>query len=135
MSSLSPDLLFEHFNRVGAHVDKIERKRAPASFGACDQVRVLRTTSPSDFFIAWWSPWPEGDPRAMHVVHVTGVTVDGNTLKLKDIDGASWVFTEAVGDFAQSVRDYHRQKATDPEYYAAVEARMVRSATGLLASF
>ena len=128
---IDPSSLFERYNRVGAHVDKIEAG-VPASFGTCDQVRVLfPAKSPREFVIAWWSPWPEGDPRAMHVVEVRGYVKVGDALTLEDVDGAIWRFTMAVGEFAQSVADYHRQVACDPEHYAALEAGALDAARSL----
>jgi hypothetical protein len=54
----------------------------------------------------------------MHVVEVRGYLKVGDALTLEDVYGASWLFT-AVREFAQSVADYHRQVASDPEHYTA----------------
>jgi hypothetical protein len=128
------DFVFARYNLTGAHVDQVEGTER-ASFGTCDQVRVMRWVSPTNFYMCWWSPWPEEDPRALHNIHVVAVRADDDvTLILEGHDGVLWEFSDAEGEFAKSVRDYHRQKTTDPAdpaYYAALEARSVAAAQDL----
>ena len=129
----TPLSLFDWVNRLGAQVDRlIEGNRT--SWGTCDQVRVLRALSPKDFWIAWWSPWPEQEPRALHVLHVIGVAPpkDADTLILISETGERWEFSRAGDEAAGGVRDYHRHMATDPERYAELERNHIQAAMNLL---
>src|ERR1700730_2849491 len=95
--------------------------------------RLIARKVPREFVIAWWSPWPEGDPRAMHVVEVRGYIKVGDALTLEDVYGASWLFT-AVREFARRVGDYHRPVASDPEHYTASSsvAALITPSAGVL---
>jgi hypothetical protein len=131
MVPMSPAALFDHYNRLGAHVDKAEPGESlpGASFGTCDQVRVLAQSGPKVFVIVWWSPWPEGEARAMHVVDVVGLEPHESGITLVDRDGARWTFTQAEGEYAASVAAYHAHQAGDPEFYAELEKNAIEAAS------
>jgi hypothetical protein len=131
--STDPATLFERVNAIGAQVDRLlEGNRT--SWGTCDQVRLLLVNSPTDFWIAWWSPWPERDPRAMHVLHVTKIgkpRADGWPPIFAG-PTALWEFSPPDDEFAAGIRDYHRHMATNPEHYAELERNAMAAAMNLL---
>jgi len=136
MPATSPVGLFDRFNTVsGAAVTAVTAATDPedVTYGTCDQVRVFRAASPTDFFVAWWSPWPEGDPRSMHVIHVVRVEVLDDALMLFDYRGGAWLFRPATGQFADSVLAYRAHKAANAERYAELEAAAVQAAQDLWA--